>query len=122
MEEYDEWYEQHNVNQVYPGYNEEPITFDPTYKRSDTDNKTYIEKNNQCPSYTDRVLFKTNCKQTKITQLKYECRENVFGSDHRPVSLHTNIVTKPYHYLDPKRLLETKEPEQGRGELTLTNT
>ena len=39
--------------------NEQNIDFLPTYKMSQTEH-TYLNKNNQAPSYCDRVLFKSN--------------------------------------------------------------
>ncbi len=44
---------------VFPGYEEGAITFMPTYKRREDSNE-YKNKNDQCPSYTDRILFKNN--------------------------------------------------------------
>lgn len=101
LKEYDEWYEKHYERDFYPKYHEEPISFDPTYKRDSATNNFYVNKNDQCPSYTDRVLFKNNCEQSEIIHMKYECRDNVFGSDHRPVCLVTNIINKPSHYMNP---------------------
>ncbi len=44
----------------FPGYHEEPINFMPTYKRDEMSNGVYINKKDQCPSYTDRILLKVN--------------------------------------------------------------
>ena len=44
---------------VFPGYEEKQITFMPTYKRMYNQND-YVNKNNQCMSYTDRILVKNN--------------------------------------------------------------
>jgi hypothetical protein len=46
----------------YPNYVEPEITFMPTYKRADLENDTYVNKKDQCPSYTDRILFKNNTR------------------------------------------------------------
>ena len=43
----------------YPDYSEPKISFFPSYKMAFTEG-LYIEKKNQSPSYTDRVLFKNN--------------------------------------------------------------
>ena len=43
----------------YPDYTEPKISFFPSYKMAFTEG-LYIEKKNQSPSYTDRVLFKNN--------------------------------------------------------------
>lgn len=47
---------------LYPGYFEPKIMFMPTYKRDENDNSSYVNKKDQCPSYTDRVLFRNNTK------------------------------------------------------------
>ena len=74
----------------YPNYQENPITFMPTYKRHDTDNSIYVNKKDQCPSYTDRIIYKnnTNCK---IDIHTYTSIDDQFGSDHRPVVLDLTI-------------------------------
>ena len=43
----------------YPDYTEPKISFFPSYKMAFTEG-LYIDKKNQSPSYTDRVLFKNN--------------------------------------------------------------
>lgn len=72
------------MNGFYPGYHEEPINWLPTYKLSETAN-TYVDKKDQCPSFTDRILFKNNTSQE--VELHYDCLTQCFGSDHRPVTL-----------------------------------
>jgi len=67
----------------YPDYTEPKIRFYPSYKMSFKDQK-YIEKKNQAPSYTDRVLFKNNSNLDVVEEF-YTCHHNVYGSDHRPV-------------------------------------
>ena len=47
------------ANGNYPGYQEAPINFLPSYKLSKTE-LIYIDKKNQAPSYCDRVIFKRN--------------------------------------------------------------
>jgi hypothetical protein len=46
----------------YPDYHEPKIEFMPTYKLDDFNNEVYVNKKNQCPSYTDRILYKCNTK------------------------------------------------------------
>ena len=41
---YDELYEAMNLNNRFPGYHEEPITFMPTYKRDEKVNDVYTNK------------------------------------------------------------------------------
>jgi hypothetical protein len=50
------------MNGYYPGYQEDPITWLPTYKLAHTTN-TYVDKKDQCPSFTDRILFRSNTSQ-----------------------------------------------------------
>lgn len=88
---YDELYEQRHERNRFPGYHEEAIDFMPTYKRDDRSNGVYVNKNNQCPSFTDRILIKDNDKTCELQYNQYNCREEVYGSDHRPVFLDFNI-------------------------------
>jgi hypothetical protein len=89
---------------AFPEWHEEPITFMPTYKRDDKSNAVYINKKDQCPSYTDRILVKNNDRRCEITYNQYDCREEIFGSDHRPVWLDLEMSYKPDPFLDPASL------------------
>ena len=71
----------------FPFYDELPIKFDPTYKRDFKQNSIYINKNDQCASYTDRIFFKQQDLTGYVENNGYGCRDEVFGSDHRPVYL-----------------------------------
>ena len=57
----------------------------PTYKLSMFEPEVYVNKNNQAPSYTDRVLYKDNTAGGELKPLTYEAYHDVLGSDHRPV-------------------------------------
>ena len=59
----------------------------------------YIDKKDQAPSYCDRVLYKNNTS-LEIKVDKYECLHEVYGSDHRPVSLELTIKNfgQPQYY------------------------
>lgn len=94
----------------YPDYYEPIIKFMPTYKRNDFDNDGYVNKKNQCPSYTDRILFKLNSKCVYNVH-EYTSIDNQFGSDHRPVALTLTIELKPYNYIDPSVFLNTLIPD-----------
>ena len=87
----------------YPEYQEPPINFKPTYKRSKVD-ETYFNKKNQAPSYTDRVLYKNNTNQ-QINIINYTSLETILGSDHRPVVLDVEIEQKFVHYMNREFLL-----------------
>ena len=60
IEQYDELFEQRHTHFRFPEYHEEPINFHPTYKLDSVSNGIYINKKDQCPSFTDRILFKSN--------------------------------------------------------------
>lgn len=89
---------------VFPEWHEEPITFMPTYKRDDKSNAVYINKKDQCPSYTDRILVKNNDHNSAIAYQEYGCRDQIFGSDHRPVYLRMQMNFRPEPFLDQASL------------------
>lgn len=95
----------------YVGYEEGVIGFLPTYKRGRQEN-SYVNKKNQSPSYTDRILIKNNT--THETEMKkYDVLDNVFGSDHRPVVCELIINLKQTRYVDEPMLLDdTKAGDQ----------
>ena len=77
--------------EIFPDYQENEITFMPTYKRKSHSNE-FVNKSDQCPSYTDRILVKNNSAcQSQIVQ--YGAHEEFWGSDHRPVFTLMKIVT-----------------------------
>ena len=74
----------------YPGYaeiwNSGPNTgpdekFMPTYKQDSKNVGEYIDKKDQCPSYTDRILMKNN-STCKLVNTSYMPLHHVKGSDH----------------------------------------
>ena len=89
VEQLDQLYELMKYGGKFPGYKESKITFWPTYKRTKESN-VFINKNEQCPSYTDRILFKNN-SNCEFTIYNYNAHEEYFGSDHRPVYLHMGL-------------------------------
>ena len=102
----------------YPNYEEMEITFDPSYKMYPKKNE-YFNKKNQAPSYTDRVLYKNNTSLTTDAQ-QYQCHHDMFGSDHRPVSLLLKLKNfKQPSMCDLSKLLNINKPRQGYGELKL---
>lgn len=102
IEKLDELYQAMHAKQYCHGYHEEPIHFDPTYKRSTSDNSTYINKKDQCPSYTDRILVKLNEESIQAQYNAYGSAEEILGSDHRPVFLDFAVTIKQQHYMEPK--------------------
>ena len=93
----------------FPNYSEPKITFLPTYKLEKKELK-YKEKNDQAPSFTDRILFKNNSSFETVDDL-YEGRHDVFGSDHRPVQRAITIknMYKP-EYAKISKLLDADNP------------
>ena len=102
----------------YPGYREMDISFDPSYKMS-TKKHEYVNKRDQAPSYCDRVLYKNNTSLT-VSEESYQCHHDVYGSDHRPISLLMKIKNfKQPNYADITKLLDIENPRQGFGEMTI---
>jgi hypothetical protein len=59
----------------------------PTFNADPSAKNQFVKnESNDAPSYTDRILIKNNttCK-IKITD--YESRDDILGSDHRPVQM-----------------------------------
>lgn len=116
MEKYDELYEAF-IQERFHGYHEEKITFDPTYKRDKYSNGLYINKKDQCPSYTDRILVKCNELHSNIQYKQYGCKDDMFGSDHRPVFLNFEIDFKMKHLMDPLMFINPEIVDQGQGKI-----
>jgi hypothetical protein len=92
----------------------------PTYKREKNSNN-YVNKKEQCPSYTDRILLKNNSNcPLEITE--YNAHETYWGSDHRPVYAIVRMVTQPQNYINASALLDPTKPIQGHGELQFLHT
>ena len=88
----------------YPEYQEAPITFFPSYKLMKSQ-LVYIDKKDQAPTYCDRVIYKNNtCLDIQVDE--YSCHHEVYGSDHRPVSLAFTIKNfgHPQYYDIPSML------------------
>lgn len=95
----------------FPNYLEPDISFKPTYKcaTDSNDDDAYINKKEQCPSFTDRILFKNNTvNQFDFTS--YNSLADVFESDHRPVCLQMKIQLNRVKHLDAERLYKNTFP------------
>ena len=105
----DEFYEERVLNSRWPGFQEMPITFNPTYKR-EAFSYNYVNKKDQCPSYTDRSVIKSNDYASVVELKEYGCREKVMGSDHRPVYLDLSLGVHFENFMCPLRLMTPSTP------------
>jgi len=81
---------------VFPGFEEGPIKFAPTYRWEKTQN-VFSNKREQPPSYTDRVLFHT--AQSSCLMLdSYASSPDVLGSDHRPIYATFSVVPRSFQW------------------------
>lgn len=70
-------------NTIFSGFQEGPLSFNPTY-RYDVNSSNYDTSSKQrVPSWTDRILYKS--KGFKLQQKSYNCLSSILTSDHRPV-------------------------------------
>lgn len=92
----------------------------PTYKREKNTN-SYINKKEQCPSYTDRILVKNN-SNCALAIREYRALEEYWGSDHRPVQAIYSLVTQPQNFLNVPVLLNRNVSVQGHGEVMFRYT
>ena len=87
----------------FDSYNEEVITFPPTYKYDLNSNTFDSSSKQRVPAYTDRVLWRENSKDSdtfSISQISYNSHMSYSSSDHKPISAEF-IVEIP-------RIVETK--------------
>ena len=105
LDSLDELYEMRSQQSLYPGYTEEPIRFTPTYKcEFQENNLKFINKKDQCPSFTDRILFKQNDFTSSVAHTRYDSILDILGSDHRPVYLCSSLKPSLHDYIDASML------------------
>ncbi|OQR81760.1 hypothetical protein THRCLA_11429 [Thraustotheca clavata] len=109
--EHDELHAVMGLNQVFSGFEENTITFPPTFRRT---RGFSLSKNNindcyctvmphgggtRVPSYTDRILYHSldNVK-SDLNCCRYQSHEDIDTSDHKPVSCVFRIMTKESPY------------------------
>lgn len=69
---------------VFYGWKEGPIKFNPTYKY-EIGNREYTAEKNRVPSWCDRVLWKSLPGTYRLHQTNYACVDSLISSDHSPV-------------------------------------
>lgn len=109
------------ISGKYPKYSEMAINFHPTYKRDFNEPYSFINKKEQCPSYCDRIMFKTNDSHSSISGTHYDAIESILGSDHRPVTLSCRVTFPIGNFVDPIKLLDVTKPLQSHGVCTIKN-
>ena len=66
-------------------------------------------------------MFKSNDPKVCVKYNKYNCRNDIYGSDHRPVYLDLSLGLSKELLMEPDLLLNPATPEQGSGKLTINN-
>lgn len=69
---------------VFYGWSEGPIKFNPTYKY-EIGSREYTEEKNRVPSWCDRILHKSLPGTYRLHQTNYSCTDSLMTSDHSPV-------------------------------------
>jgi hypothetical protein len=68
-----------NEGLIFNGYIEDPIRFPPTYKYDPGTNNFDTSSKQRVPSYTDRILYKSQ-KSSPVTPLYYDSVRDVVTS------------------------------------------
>lgn len=98
VRKYDELTEGKNKGELFTGFSEPDITFQPTYKYY-LDTAIYNTK--RCPLWCDRILFQNTYKVGHRPHVyKYLSIDTYKRSDHRPVYLHLSVP-----YIAPESII-----------------
>lgn len=83
--------------QIFEGYSEGTLTFKPTYKYNIGSSNYDTSYKVRMPSWTDRILFKTqDTEEIHATLHSYEAMDDIHSSDHKPVKAHICLkLSKP---------------------------
>ena len=105
--------QQMDMQRVFVGFKEGPISFPPTYRWVKGE-REYSSKKNQNPSYCDRVVWKSapGCEE-KVKQTLYEGIFDLLDSDHRPVAAAFDVRTCPPF------VMRSTTNKNGRGKVCL---
>jgi len=80
---------------VFPHFREGPLHFRPTYKFDKRSTVYDSSPKQRIPSWTDRVLFRSNGKAADIEVLSYRSHMSFQSSDHRPVGAVFQVAFSP---------------------------
>jgi Endonuclease/Exonuclease/phosphatase family 2 len=80
-------------DRAFSGFCEGTVGFVPTYRWERGKREWSKKKLQNVPSYTDRILWKSNASPLDVIQREYRCADTMMTSDHRPVSGVFNVVT-----------------------------
>lgn len=105
---------------VFPHFREGPLHFRPTYK-FDKRSAVYDSSPKQrIPSWTDRVLFRSNGKAADVDVLSYRSHMSFQSSDHRPVGAVFQVAFSPLAAVDgaapPSVQSQTPSPPKEKTE------
>ncbi|PQQ13580.1 type IV inositol polyphosphate 5-phosphatase 11 isoform X1 [Prunus yedoensis var. nudiflora] len=83
--------------QIFEGYSEGTLTFKPTYKYNIGSSNYDTSYKVRMPSWTDRILFKTqDTEEIHATLHSYDAMDDIHSSDHKPVKAHICLkLSKP---------------------------
>ncbi len=109
----DQLTQQMDMQRVFVGFKEAPISFQPTYRWVKGE-REYSNKKNQNPSYCDRILWKSapGCEM-KVTNTLYNGIFDLLDSDHRPVAAAFDVRTCPPY------VMRSTSNKSGRGKMCL---
>ncbi|KAL8583253.1 hypothetical protein ACOMHN_043088 [Nucella lapillus] len=87
---------------VFRGFDEGPLTFDPTYKFDPGTDVYDTSDKGRIPAWCDRILWQGG----GVCQLRYDAHPQLRISDHKPVSAYFDVEIK---VIDEKRYKKTYE-------------
>jgi inositol-1,4,5-trisphosphate 5-phosphatase len=92
---------------AFAGFEEEPVKFYPTYKFDKGTSNYDTSEKQRVPSWTDRIVHRSNVDKGNLRQLNYHSIMDFFLSDHKPV--YALFQCKVKFVDEPKRAKMAKE-------------
>ena len=100
---------QRDAKTVFNGFQEQTITFMPTYKYDIGTHEYDTSEKKRCPAYCDRILWKINPlnfeDQNWIHPITYKSEDSITTSDHKPVMASFEMKVRS---LNQESLTETR--------------